>query len=207
MDFHIHSSHSYDCNVPVKQIIAEAKKKRLDIIGITDHGTRQGGLEAERIARGIQVLVGQETKTKQGDVIIFGLEEDLEGEQDVAKTCKKARSLGGFIIIPHPFDPMRRGIGKSIEKIVKFIDAVEVFNSKCFFDWSNRKAEAFAEQHELPGLAGSDAHKLEEVGMAHTLVEGDPFEAIRNNQLKIVKERLGKSKLLKRRVRKAMKRA
>jgi len=204
MDLHIHSSHSFDCQTPTKEIVKEAKLKGLNTIGITDHGTRAGGLDVER-TRGIKILVGQEVKTKQGDVLVFQVDEDLPEGEDIVKTCKNAKNLGGFLIIPHPFDPMRQGTGKHTKKVAKYADAIEGFNPKCFFNWSNQKAVAFAEQQGLPVIASSDAHRAGEVGRAHTLFEGrDPLEAIREGRVSMVTIPIKKTELIKKRVKKAL---
>jgi hypothetical protein len=42
------------------------------------------------------------------------------------------------------------------------------------FREGNEKAAAFAAEHRLPGVAVSDAHTILEVGVASTLVMGDP---------------------------------
>ena len=182
-----------------------AKRKKLHIIAITDHGTRDGGLEATRIAKGIRVLIGQETKTREGDILVFNVDENLPERQPLDKTCKLAKKHDGFIIVPHPFDPLRQGVGKHLKNILKYVDAIEGFNPKCFFELSNKRAEAFARDHQLPAIASSDAHKPGDVGMAHTLIEGrDPFEAIRQGKVEMVRNRVGKPTLLKRRVRKVL---
>lgn len=207
MDLHIHSSHSFDCSTPVKDIIAQAKRRKLDIIGITDHGTRDGALEAARTARKLQVLIGQEVKTKQGDVLVFNVSEDLPEGEDADRTCKRAHQMGGIVIIPHPFDPLRQGTGKHTEKLAKYAHAVEAFNPKCFFGWSNKKAEQFAEQTGITGIASSDAHRKEEVGRAYTQIQGkDPWEALEGGNVKLVTSPVKKKELVKRRVKKALKR-
>ena len=95
VDLHIHSSHSPDSRVTLKEIIQEAKRKKLDVIAITDHGTVAGAQEAQLLARGIQILIGQEVKTKSGDLLVFNLEEALKEGEDIVKTCKRAREAGG----------------------------------------------------------------------------------------------------------------
>lgn len=203
MDLHIHSSHSPDSRASTKDIVAWARKKGLDIIAITDHGTRAGSLEALKMARGIRVLVGQEVKTRQGDLLIYDVGEDLQEGEDIVRTCKKAQSLGGFIIVPHPFDPMRQGAGQSLDRIVKYVHAIEGFNSRCFFSWSNKKAEDFALAKAIPAVASSDAHSPENVGRAYTIMEGkDPFQAIREGRIKMVISKPEKAQLLKKKVQK-----
>jgi len=206
IDLHVHSSYSGDCKVSPREVLREAKKKGLDAIGITDHGTRAGGLEAERIARGIKVLVGQEILTKQGEVVVFNLDQDLEEADDLAKTCRTAKDLGGFIIIPHPFDPLRHGIGKQISRVLDYIDAIEAFNPKCFFAWSNKRADEFAREHGIPAVAGSDAHKKEDIGMAHIRAQGqDILEEVKNSRVEMIKKGLGKRGIIKRGIQKGLK--
>ncbi len=210
VDLHIHSSHSHDCSVPPSEVVKTAKNLGLHTIGVADHGTVRGGLEASRLAKGIKVLVGQEVLTKQGEVLVYNLETDLPAGEDVKKTCRLAKELGGFVVIPHPFDPLRQGIGKHIEKVLGHVDAIEAFNPKCFFDWSNRKAEGFAAERGIPAVAGSDAHKAEDIGLTHTRVAGeDALESIRSGEAEMVKNRLGKGGVIKRglsRVRKGRRR-
>lgn len=205
VDLHIHSAHSFDSSAKIREILEEARKKGLDVIGITDHGTRNGGIEAAKIAGEIKVLVGQEVKTKQGDILVFNVNQDLEERLDVKETCKRAKDMGGFIIIPHPFDPFRKGIGKHLSKVLKWVDCIEVFNPKCFFGWSNRKAEDYAKEHGIPGIASSDAHRKENVGMAHTIVrESNVFEAIKKGEVEMVKSSMGKGRMIGKRLRKGL---
>ena len=84
------------------------------------------------------------------------------------ETIRRARKLGGTVIIPHPFKRSSHGIG-SFEGLD--IDAVEVFNSRCLFNGANRKAAIEAKRLGIPGVAGSDSHIPEMVGQAYTEIE------------------------------------
>jgi len=209
LDIHIHSSASPDSKSTPEQIFARAREVGLNTIGIADHGTVEGALQARKLSRDIRVLAGQEVLTKQGEVLVFNLEENLEQRQDLLQTCRKAKDKGAFIIVPHPFDPLRSGIGSSIKKILHLIDALEVFNSKCFMGRTNSKARAFAEQNKLPMVAGSDAHLLHDIGNAinvyntpkapktdkdfHSLIKTQTPEMItkRFNMLMFMKSKMG----------------
>ncbi len=50
------------------------------------------------------------------------------------------------------------------------MDAIEVFNSRCFPPVYNRQAAEFAVAHSLDGTVGSDAHALYEVGRSTMLL-------------------------------------
>jgi hypothetical protein len=59
-------------------------------------------------------------------------------------------------------------------EIAPLVDAIEVYNSRCFLPSFNRAARRFAEKHNIPGTVGSDAHAAFEVGQS--LMRLEPFE-------------------------------
>lgn len=190
VDFHIHSDFSMDGNMSPEEIIDLAKKLGLDAIAVTDHNSVEGGKETEKLAKGLIVFVGSEIKTESGEIIGLNLKEDIPSDLTLAQTCKLIKEQGGFVLVPHPFDKMRRGVGKEIEKIVRYIDAVEVFNARTLLDKFNKNASKFAEEHKLPKVAGSDAHFGAELGSAYTFVYSEKqkdkiLEAVKGGKTKI----------------------
>jgi len=192
VDFHVHSHFSPDGDMPPEDIVKLAKEKGLDAIAVTDHNTIEGGKVTKKLAKGkdLVVFVGSEIKTMDGEIIGIGLRRDVEEGLSLMETCELIKRQNGFIIVPHPFDRFRRGIGKEIKKIIKFIDAVEVFNARTLFDSFNRKSMEFAEEFSLSKVAGSDAHFGDEMGSAYTLVDASKEDGA---ILKAVKE--GKSEI------------
>jgi predicted metal-dependent phosphoesterase TrpH len=51
------------------------------------------------------------------------------------------------------------------------VDAIEVYNSRCWLPRFNRQAREFAERHGIAGTVGSDAHTPLELGRAVLLLE------------------------------------
>jgi len=199
-DFHIHTYHSLDSNLKPRSIIERAKELGLNVIGVVDHGSIEGGRETEalagKIAKDLIVFVGEEIRTREGEIIAFNIEESIPEGMDLIKTCKAVKRLGGFLVLPHPFDRFRKGLGKSSYKIVKYVDAVEGFNARTMFDSFNRKAVRFSEENRLPIIAGSDAHFYEEIGSAFMMINSKPnkddiLEAIRAGKTKIVGTKSG----------------
>jgi predicted metal-dependent phosphoesterase TrpH len=174
-DLHIHTAHSGDSDISAWDIIESARANGLDVVGVTDHDTTRGALETKELAAKefpeLLVLVGQEVRTKSGELIVFGVMEDLPKKETLEQTMERARKLGGFIIVPHPYDLIREGIGKKMKGVLKYIDAVEVLNSKSIWKRFNKKAREFAEEHGLPMVAGSDAHIPQYIGSCYTLIE------------------------------------
>jgi 3',5'-nucleoside bisphosphate phosphatase len=62
IDLHVHSKNGSDGKWPLEQIFAEAKRRRISLISITDHDSLQGQSEARRLAgtHGIKYLTGVE---------------------------------------------------------------------------------------------------------------------------------------------------
>jgi hypothetical protein len=84
------------------------------------------------------------------------------------QTIEILRSQDAFISVSHPFDVFRSGHWEldNLLKIVPYIDAIEVFNSRCMFPRFNTQAQEFALQHHLLGTVGSDSHHISEIGTA-----------------------------------------
>lgn len=207
-DFHIHTHHSKDSGASASAILDAARKAGLDVIGITDHKTTKGALEVRSIAKGrpftsrgggkLLVLVGQEVRTMSGEIIVFGPEKDMPSKLRLKDACAMAKAMGGFVVVPHPFDITRHGVGKDMFSAMDYIDAIEVLNARCLPNRFNRKALEFAQEHEFPVVSGSDAHFPDEIGGCFTeleingkLTEKAVFEAVASGRTKISGRRSG----------------
>jgi hypothetical protein len=189
VDFHVHSHFSPDGEMSPEEIVEMAKKIGLDARAVTDHNTIKGGQETEKIAKGLVIFTGSEIKTREGEIIGLNLKKDIPSDLSLTETCKLIKEQEGFVIVPHPFDRLRSGVGKSINKIIEYIDAVEVLNARSYFDKFNKNALDFAEENNLPKVAGSDAHFGMELGYAYTLVDSEKqkgriLEAVRKGETK-----------------------
>ncbi|NLE22851.1 MAG: glycosyltransferase [Actinobacteria bacterium] len=166
-DFHVHSHHSKDCVMPVADILERAREVGLDVVAITDHDSAEGGLEAREIADryGVRVIVGEEVKTSEGEVIGLFLERTIPGGLSFAETISLIKEQGGIVYVPHPFDRLHTIPSPAVlRENVTDIDVVEVFNSRLAFPGFNELAERFAQRYRLPAAAGSDAHVLQGIG-------------------------------------------
>ncbi len=54
--------------------------------------------------------------------------------------------------------------------ILPFVDAIEVYNSRCIEARHNLEARRFAERHAIAGTVGSDAHTCWELGRSTQLL-------------------------------------
>jgi glycosyltransferase involved in cell wall biosynthesis len=166
-DFHIHTRHSKDCVMPVADILERAREVGLDVVAITDHDSAAGGLEARELADryGVRVIVGEEVKSSEGEIIGLFLERTIPGGMTFAETIAAIREQGGITYVPHPFDRLHTIPSPAVLRAnVADIDVVEVFNSRLAFPGFNELAERFAQRYRLPAAAGSDSHVLPGIG-------------------------------------------
>jgi len=170
-DLHVHSHHSGDCVMAVTDILARARETGLDVVAVTDHNTTAGGREALAIAEeyGLRVIVGEEVKTAEGEVIGLFLSEDIPAGMSFAETVAAIRAQGGVVYVPHPFDRLHAvPAPKLLREMLDQLDVIEVFNSRLAFRSSNERAERFAARYRVAAAAGSDAHVLPGIGTALT---------------------------------------
>lgn len=174
IDLHIHTKYSKDCRLEPERIVRAAKLKGLGAVAITDHGTLKGGVDVKKLkVRNFEVIVGSEVMTERGEVIGYFLNEEIKSKS-LQEVIDEIRAQDGIVCIPHPFDIFRGSSLHADPGLVKNIDAIEVFNSRCVLNRSNEKARGFAERYGLPMTAGSDAHTQGEIGRAGIIVnQGD----------------------------------
>ena len=196
-DFHMHTIYSKDGMNDFQSFFRMAKEHGINVLGITDHNTVEGARHMKKIAPSdMLVLLGQETLTASGEIIVYSVEETIPKKRDLLETCKLVKEKGGFIIVPHPFDGFRNGIGEKMLGILHYIDAIEVINSRSFRETANKKAKEFAEKYNIPMVAGSDCHTPKEIGAAKNILMADldeksVLEAVKTGTIIIDAKRTG----------------
>jgi hypothetical protein len=176
VDLHCHTRASFDCLSAPKTVVRAAADRGLTHLAITDHDRIDGALEARELApAGLTVIVGEEVRTRDGDLICVFLDAAIPPGMSAFETIAAARELGGLVGIPHPFDRLRGSLMRDarMEALGSSVDWVETHNARLIGRGNERAAE-FARAHGLPGLAVSDAHSILEVGVAYTRLDGDP---------------------------------
>jgi len=176
IDLHCHTRASFDSLSRPADVVRLAAERGLTHIAITDHDRIDGALEARTAApAGLTVIVGEEVKTSEGDLICVFLERAIPPGLSAAETIAAAREQGGLVGIPHPFDTFRGSLSRSghLAEIAPLVDWIEGHNARLVGN-GNEQARAFAAEHARPVVAVSDAHSLIEVGVAYSALDGDP---------------------------------
>lgn len=179
-DFHSHSRASFDSLASPASLVRTAAARGLTHLAITDHDRIEGALEAREraaeIAPHLSVIVGEEVRTLDGDLICLFLERAIPPGLMAADAIAEARAQGGLVGIPHPFDRFRGSLLRDarMEQLAGAVDWIETHNARIMAGGGNARAAEFALAHGLAGIAVSDAHSAFEVGVAYTILDGDP---------------------------------
>lgn len=176
IDLHCHTRASFDSLSSPRSVVQGAARRGLTHLAITDHDRIDGALAARELAPpGLTVIIGEEVRTAGGDLICLFLEEAVPPGLSPAETIERVRAQGGLVGIPHPFDRFRGSLLRDgrLAGLAGLVDWVETYNARLVGS-GNERAAAFAREHGLPGVAVSDAHSLLEVGVACSIVHGDP---------------------------------
>jgi glycosyltransferase involved in cell wall biosynthesis len=166
VDLHMHTDHSYDCATPVEVLLAEARARGLGAIAVTDHNEISGAHAARARADGIEVIVGEEVKTRdQGEVIGLFIEEKIPRGMTLQETIAEIKRQGGLVYVPHPFDRLHSVPDyEHLLDVIDEVDAIEVFNPRVAISEFNDEAARFAAKYRIPAGAGSDAHVPQGLG-------------------------------------------
>lgn len=167
IDMHIHTKYSKDSSIEIEDLIEIARKIGLNGVAITDHDTLKGYKVAKKyINEDFIIIPGIEWKTDRGEILGYFIQEEPKS-RDLYEVIDEIKEQGGMIGVPHPFDIFRRSINKHIYEIIDKIDFIEVINGRCSSSIFNEKALKISREYGIPGIAGSDAHRIEEIGLAY----------------------------------------
>ncbi len=181
IDLHCHSRGSFDSLANPNSIMKAALKRGLTHLAITDHDRVDVALRArDEAPDGLTVIVGEEVKSVDGDLIAIFLDRLVPPGMSAPETIAAIREQGGLVGVPHPYDALRgygHKSGAKLEDIAGQVDWIEAYNARVIGGSANVRAADFARQHGLPGLCASDSHTVIEVGVSYNALRGDPGTA------------------------------
>lgn len=182
LDPHCHTERYSGCSVMAPEaLVLKAVEMGLDGIAITEHHRCWSAREVEELLKAcggpdLVILRGQEVTTTteeglfHGDVLVFGLEEPVNGRPETLALIEEVHAKGGIAIAAHPY---RLGYGYDDDVLALPVDGLEVLNSNYFSRDVERAAEA-QRRMKVASVGGSDAHSAAWVGRCLTLLE-DPI--------------------------------
>lgn len=185
---------AHDCSVTPAELMEEAYKVGADVVFLTDHNNIWGyrPLLEERDRkekyRGIMIIRSEEitinTKS-QAHMIAYGLSERIPPLKRLEETLDEIAKQNAVSCAPHAFSP-----SNGLREDTLTCDLMESFNGNCRDVYSNLKQIRFANENQIPGLAGSDSHIRRTVGLCTNLIEAENktdyiLEAMRKGRVEI----------------------
>lgn len=175
VELHCHTYHSKDSLATPEALREACRRKGIDRLAITDHNTMAGALQAAALDPDL-FIVGEEILTTEGELLGYFMKEEIPPGLSPEETIDRLHQQGAVISVSHPYDYARTGAWREsvLRSLIPHLDALEAFNARTYSSGPNRRAAALAQEADLPGLAGSDAHAPFEIGRGLTRL--DPFQ-------------------------------
>lgn len=193
-DMHCHTKEgSMDGKVVIEEYIARLKEKGFGGMLVSDHNSYNGYREWRDSIKGkthtdFVVLKGVEYDTIDcGHMLVIMPEGvklkvlELRG-MPAQLLIKIVHKYGGIVGPAHPFGEKYLSMIKTqaakkfyeerVASLMNQFDFVEVFNA-CESQEVNERARILARKYHKPGFGGSDAHRVDCVGMAYTKLPND----------------------------------
>ena len=108
----MHTAASGDSVLTLEQLAERARQTALDVVCVTDHNVTSAAVTATERDLGVRIIVGEEIRTPNGDVIGLFLTERIPYVLPLGEVISRIRAQGGLVYVPHPFDPVRSSLGK-----------------------------------------------------------------------------------------------
>ena len=177
LDLHIHTCFSKDSAAPIASVVQRIQMNGLGPVAIPDHDEIQGTLEVRRLAP-FPVIIGEEIKSTDGDIIGLFLQRRVPSGLTPLETVGQIKDQGGLVLVPHPFCRLRTSVldHGALMDILPFIDLIEAYNARTVLPGDNQKGLVFAREHALPMVASSDAHPALELGGTYTGVPDSEYD-------------------------------
>ncbi len=143
------------------------------------------------------ILRGQQVLTKEGNLTTVGAPRQLRDGLTLEDSIKEAKDTGALVIAVNPhtrqgaggevtpgLEAYTKSIGtatlvRTLDRFAGFYDAVQIFSASSWprsfsdllhYGRVNAKAETYAEQYNLPGIAVSEAHAPHHMGLAYITI-------------------------------------
>ncbi|MBS7288519.1 MAG: PHP domain-containing protein [Candidatus Freyarchaeota archaeon] len=165
IDMHVHTEFSPCSRVNLLEALLKAAQLGVGL-AITDHDTIKGALKAKSLSQKyeVNVFVGCEISTKDGQILAYGINEEIPLYLPAEQTIELIHEQGAVAVASHPFRSDRESLFE--KTYVLSLDGVEVLNLAS--GGISREAREVAVSRGLAQIGGSDAHTLSLVGEAGT---------------------------------------
>jgi predicted metal-dependent phosphoesterase TrpH len=179
-DLHVHSFLG-DGGLSPWALLTEARRRRLDVIALTNHNQVFGARVAHWLSGtfgGSLALVGQEITAPNYHLIAIGVKEAIDWRQPAASAIEAIHERGGIAIAAHPMVEFSAGFDT---RSLELLDGAEIAHPVMFHNEGRRiELATFYEKAKtrnvrVAPVSGSDVHFLAPVGRYRTYVFAREF--------------------------------
>jgi len=205
VDLHIHTKEDKEDRISYSsyELIDQAVLRGFDALAITNHQilTYSPEIESYATARGIVLIPGVEAIIRGKHVLLINMPFQsctYNSFEDILRQ----KAANNLVIAPHPYFPGPTSLDGHLEAMPHLFDAIEYSHFYARWINFNRQAIRFARKHRLPVVGTSDAHTLDQFGLAYSLVEAEKnpdaiIRAIKAGRVKAVSRPLPVARLIR----------
>ena len=183
MEVHVHTRYSKDSLLCFWPLYLKCIARGISVIAVTEHNNIDGGLRFSEFCRKrggkVNVIVGEEIFTSQGEIIGLFLKSAVEPGLTAKETIECIKAQGGVVYVPHPFDLKRSKTvlqKDAIRENKSDIDCIEVHNGRNISPDFSAKQLEIARKYGIRQVVGSDAHTLIEAGRNYMIINNIPVD-------------------------------
>lgn len=182
LELHVHTKYSHDSNFPFWLLHLMCRLRKITHIAITEHNNIRGGIAFKEYCRKrgekINVIVGEEIMTNEGEIIGLFLEKEIEAGLSPEETINKIKEQNGIVYVPHPYDEKRYKTvltKDAIRRNKKKIDFIECHNGRNISKDYDVIQNIIADTFNIKKIIGSDAHVWFEIGRNYIVTGIEPI--------------------------------
>ncbi|KJS31867.1 MAG: hypothetical protein VR64_10075 [Desulfatitalea sp. BRH_c12] len=173
IDLHVHTELGGDSLIRPPDVVAQARRKGLDAVCITEHHAYELSQPFERIAlqEKFPIFRALEYRAAEGHLLIYGVhagKSDFLPGLPMQTVVAWVNNRGGVAVPAHPYQNGLIGcaLGDRVLALNGLV-ALETLNGSVR-DEDNQLAHAAASRLGIKGIGGSDAHGIQALGSAYT---------------------------------------
>ena len=187
IDLHTHTYPlSWDSQLSADELIDRSKAAGLDGIVLSEHDWAWNPEEVAALGQrhNFLVLHGIEVNTDDGHILVIGPRRYVYGMHHTHELARLVREADGVMWAAHPYrrhhpwdwesdrewaDALDRGARNEAYGVVSALEVVNGRGSRR----ENLVAQRIADRLGLPGTAGTDSHRTEDIGKTATYFDRD----------------------------------
>lgn len=175
-EFHVHTKYSHDSGMGKWALYFIGKLRGINCFAITDHNEISGAVKYRPWLekKGIQVIVGEEIFSNEGEIIGLFLEKKIEPGLSPEETIREIKKQNGIVYLPHPYDEKRHRTvlsNDALKQCAEHIDCAEFYNGRNIKSAFGIKQKEIVDTFGFVPIVGGDSHVFFEIGRNVCLVE------------------------------------